>query len=89
MEGTPLRICTTVQSCIDSGSFAALYTIKHKIGQAETFQYMVDNEELLQYVQKAFGIDNTRHGRLLSKANQEKVRIKSEQNVSGLRSALD
>uniref|UniRef100_A0A183UGJ0 C2 domain-containing protein n=1 Tax=Toxocara canis TaxID=6265 RepID=A0A183UGJ0_TOXCA len=46
----------------------ALYTIVHKVGRSSGFP----DEKLTEYVQQSFRVDDDRHKRLLSRANEEK-----------------
>ena len=50
-----------------------LYTIKHKIGTT-TSKYSHGENDLYAYAQEAFRLSSEDHQRLLSKANEEKVR---------------
>ncbi|VDK43292.1 unnamed protein product [Anisakis simplex] len=46
----------------------ALYTIFHKVGRSSGFP----DEALIKYVQQSFRVDDNRHRRLVSRANEEK-----------------
>lgn len=50
----------------------ALYTIVHRVGLSAD---PATEAQLSAYTQRAFRIDNTRHGQLMSRANEEKVSL--------------